>query len=113
MDCSIAVNYLKERIRLTNGCGLPCEECRLSRIHSGFDMSCGELEQYCPERAVEILQKWSNEKPVKTRLEDFTEKYPNYLRETKDDTPNVCCKYLGYIDKCPLIKCSECWSKPV
>lgn len=113
IDCSITKNYLSEKARLTNNCKIRCEDCELSEWRNGMHLSCCNLERQYPERAVEILQKWSDENPVKTRLDDFTEKYPNYFREPKDDTPNVCCKYLGYIDKCPLTKCSKCWDMPL
>lgn len=109
IDCSIAVNYIKEKARLTKSCTISCGACMLSEQNTGFGGACYEFEMEMPEKAVEILQKWSDENPVKTRLDDFTEKYPNYFREPKDDTPNVCCRYLGYIDKCPLTKCSKCW----
>lgn len=95
-------------------CGDPeSEDCPLHRLNNGSGYGCATFISHEPERAVEILQKWSDENPVKTRLDDFKEKYPNYFREPKDDTPNVCCRYLGYIDKCPLTKCSKCWDMPL
>ena len=110
IDCSNTINFFKEKERLTKDCKMNCEDCPLHRLNNGSGYGCATFISHEPERAVEILQKWSDENPVKTRLDDFTEKYPNYFREPKDDTPNVCCKYLGYIAKCPLTKCSECWN---
>lgn len=115
VDCSNIVNFYKEKDRLTKNCKIRCEECPLSRVNnkSKEQYGCYDFINKHTERAVEIMQKWSDENPVKTRLDDFTEKYPNYFREPKDDTPNVCCRYLGYIDKCPLTKCSKCWDMPL
>ena len=113
IDCSNTINFFKEKERLTKDCNIECEECPFYRKNNGMDVGCGMLIKLHTERAVEILQKWSDENPVKTRLDDFKEKYPNYFRESKDDTPNVCCRYLGYIDKCPLTKCSKCWDMPL
>lgn len=113
IDCYNTINFFKEKNRLTKDCDMHCNDCRLSSNNNGEDCDCGYLLKFHPEKAVKIMQKWSDENPVKTRLDDFTEKYPNYFREPKDDTPNVCCRYLGYIDKCPLTKCSECWNMPL
>ena len=113
IDCSNTINFFKEKERLTKNCNIACVECPFYRKNNGMDVGCNILIRHHTEKAVEILQKWSEENPVKTRLDDFKEKYPNYFRETKDDTPNVCCRYLGYIDKCPLTKCSKCWNMPL
>ena len=113
IDCSNIINFFKEKERLTKDCKMNCEDCPLHRLNNGSGYGCATFISHEPERAVEILQKWSDENPVKTRLDDFKEKYPNYFMEPKDDTPNVCCRYLGYIDKCPLTKCSKCWDMPL
>ena len=113
IDCSNTINFFKEKNRLTKDCDIYCSNCRLSSNNNEENYDCGYLLNFHPEKAVEIMQKWSDENPVKTRLDDFKEKYPNYFREQKDDTPNVCCKYLGYIAKCPLTKCSKCWDMPL
>ena len=113
IDCSNTINFFKEKERLTKDCKMNCEDCPLHRLNNGSGYGCATFISHEPERAVEILQKWSDENPQKTRLDDFKEKYPNYFREPKDDTPNVCCRYLGYIDKCPLTKCSKCWDMPI
>lgn len=113
IDCSNIVNFIKEINRLTNNCCIDCSECPLSDENNEQGLSCNIFVKNCPEQAVLIVQKWSDENPVKTRLDDFTEKYPNYFKDPIDDIPNVCCKYLGYIDKCPLTKCSKCWNMPL
>lgn len=114
VDCTNIINFFNEKKRLTENCSIACGNCPISQLRydeTGEDTgSCNYLIAKYPNKAVEIIQKWSDENPQKTRLDDFTEKYPNYFREPKDDTPNVCCKYLGYIAKCPLTKCSECWN---
>lgn len=113
IDCYNTINFFKEKNRLTKDCDMHCNDCRLSSNNNGEDCDCGYLLKFHPEKAVEILQKWSDENHVKTRLDDFKEKYPNYLKEAKDGTPTACCRHLGYIDKCPLTKCSKCWNMPL
>ena len=74
IDCSIAINYIKEKARLTENCTISCGACMLGASNTGENMECYVFENNMPEKAVEIIQEWSNEIPVKTRLDDFKEK---------------------------------------
>lgn len=114
VDCSNIVNFYKEKDRLTKNCKIRCEECPLSRVNnkSKDQYGCYDFINKHAEKAVEIMQKWSDENPVKTRLDDFKEKYLNHTRY-RNGRPHVCCKNLGYIDECPITECSECWNMPV
>lgn len=61
------------------------------------------------------VEKWSKEHPLRTRLQDFREKYPHAMMET-DGTPTICCIDLGYrqYDCDPLKEnCVDCWNMPV
>lgn len=46
--------------------------------------------------------------PVKTRLEDFLEKYPKAYVSVEGE-PCACAKNLGYVEECPLKNCVDCW----
>ena len=124
IDCSNTVNFFKEKERLTNNCRISCLECPLNLKYNGMDVGCSTLIRLHPEKAVEILQKWSDENPVKTRLDDFKEKYPDYQRD-EDNYPTICVRRLGYKqeicknDRPPLSPfefnpeyCNECWDMP-
>ena len=116
IDCSNIVNLFKEKNRLTKDCDIYCSNCRLSSNNNEENYDCGYLLNFHPEKAVEIMQKWSDENPVKTRLDDFREKYPNHKTHVTDGMPCVCCKNLGYTDECPIIECKtckNCWDMPL
>lgn len=72
-------------------------------------------EKEKPQKVIEIVQKWSDEHPAKTLLDDLKEKYPNYQKSFKDGTPSICPYKLGYEDSgnCPADTCKECWNRPL
>lgn len=69
-----------------------------------------------PEKAIAIVQKWSDEHPRKTYLSEFLKNYPNVLFDD-NGIPTVECPYrLGLIsaDECEKNhSCIECWNQPV
>lgn len=64
------------------------------------------------KKLMQVQEKFSDENHIKTRLEDFTEKYPNHTKD-EHDVPHVCCGYLGYTDNCHGNNCIRCWDMPV
>lgn len=73
---------------------------------------CGVDEMNKEERAklISDVEQWSKEHPLRTRLQDFREKYPNALLYY-DGTPKPCCSDLGYCKECPEVTtCEECWN---
>ena len=119
-----AVKYFKEKKRMLNslgrtkwGCyGVECSNCPLYFNNSGIKVNCEEFELSYPERAIEIIEKWSQEHPQKTMLSDFLEKYPNAQLD-KSGTPCVCPDELGYCEgrycKPNELDCVKCWNRPL
>lgn len=103
IDCSNIVNFFKERDRLTKNCKIRCEECPLSRVNnkSKEKYGCYDFINKHAEKAVEILQKWSDENQQKTIKDDFLEKYPNAPLQLGMKVPWLCPKKLGYKIDCP------------
>lgn len=68
------------------------------------------------ERAklIRDVEQWSKEHPLRTRLQDFLEKYPN-APHSDNGTPVICCANLGYDENWVLCNsdCVACWNKPV
>lgn len=95
-----ALTFLKEKSRLTKGCSISCEECRISSVNNFKKIGCQNFIDTNPEMAVEIIEKWSKEIPAKTFLSDFKEKYPNAIMIKCSDklAPRFCPSHLGY---CP------------
>ena len=114
-----AIEYLKEKSRMTKECHILCKDCPVSDHNNGIQGGCGILQNEHPEKAVAIVQKWSEEHPQKTFLSDFLEKYPNAPMNKKGFPSIVCPCDLGYIDKeCQSSTpfnhyCKECWNRPL
>lgn len=119
IDCNITTNYLTERYRMTQK-GKLCEvcygtECPLCAKNNGVGIACVELESSYPEKAISIVQRWSDEHPQRTYLSEFLEHYPNASLHD-DGTPHLCPSDLGWNDsrKCrEQSNCIECWNQTV
>lgn len=121
IDCTKTENYLAEKQRMTKEqqdgvCKLKCSGCPLSSFNNGSrDMvPCFAFEKLYPEKAIEIVQKWSNEHPQKTYLSEFLKNYPN-APLVHDGTPEICLRKLGLTDikTCRVGGCVECWNQPI
>ncbi len=115
MNCSITENYFAEKARMTENCRIACVNCPLSVYNNGEKITCTRYETKYIDRAMEIVQKWSDEHPQKTLLDDLKEKYPNY-NIGNDGVPIFCPYELGY-EGCEVYrqcsaKCVECWNRP-
>lgn len=112
-----AVLFLKEWKRMCDDMSCCVGGCP---INIEFADECGVAVRENPEKAVEIVEKWSRENPVKTMMDDFLEKFPNAPKD-EDGTPIHCCPYyVGYVLNrgCPEVdgremECIECWSRPL
>ena len=95
IDCSVTVNFFREWRRYCGG--RRCGYCDLSE-HNECGFPACQVKDF-PEKAVEVIQAWSDEHPVKTRLDDILEKYPKV--ECYDDgTPTFSPCRLGYCTEC-------------
>lgn len=112
-------NYLVEKRRMLNSLGrtsgicdgIECDTCPLSSWKNDENLSCGQLEIEYPLKATEIVRKWAEEHPRKTRKELLKSAFPN---ASIDD---ICVLKLGLcsIDDCRNIggDCFRCWNTEV
>mgnify|MGYP001139286985 FL=1 len=75
IDCSKTENYLIEKLRMTKRakseiCKIKCSDCPLCSKNNGISeyISCISFEMYHPEKAIEIVQRWSDAHPQRTYL---------------------------------------------
>ena len=107
-----ALKFIKEFYRMCDYySGGFCKGCPRKE-----EPSCDSSTMSDEELAKLIIdvEKWSKEHPLRTRLQDFLEKYPNaYICES--GLPSACCNSLGYCDGCDDAKniCEVCWNMPV
>ena len=120
IDCSKTQNYFTEKLRMTkrtkNGlCKIKCSNCPLCSNNNGEGLSCPTFEMYYPEKAIEVVQKWSNEHPRKTYLSEFLNNYPNALLDKNGVPQNLCPSRFGLknLENCGEISCVECWNQPI
>lgn len=130
-DCSKTVDFIKARERMCDFYdGWTCDGCPLNANNNGAGTHCGDFVAENTEKAVELVQKWSDEhqepKP-KTYADDFFEKFPkaskSYLTQ-KDYESGIafptakrfhiygigsgCCME----EDCTRERQARCWSKP-
>lgn len=118
IDCSKTVNFLKENDRMCHSIinGSECgTSCLLSYENNGTYCGCNEFMLHYPEKAIAIVQKWSDENPQRTYLSEFLKNYPNALLND-DGTPTFCPYRLGLMgaDDCRKDgNCVKCWTQPI
>ena len=120
MDCSKTIDFFSELKRLCSlrrTCGAIAhnEQCPL---HGFCEITYSKIYAEDAIKAVENLQKWSDEHPKKTYAQDFLEKFPEAQRGS-DGTPFVCRKTI-YGEVPPKDKrcdrreaCKNCWNEPM
>lgn len=123
IDCSKTENYFAERRRMTktrNGaqyiCKLDCADCLLSAKNNGTGVTCMDLEMLNPEKAIAIVQNWSDEHPSKTYLSEFLKHYPNAPLGDGGTPTGICPYELGLMgaDDCRNNgDCVKCWNQPI
>lgn len=127
IDCAKTENYFAEKLRMTKRrkiygnaymCKIDCANCPLNSLNNGTnDMtSCSDFEALYPEKAIAIVQKWSDEHPQKTYLSEFLKNYPNAPLNGNKIPAGICPFHLGVMDRneCNDYKrCVECWNQPV
>lgn len=116
IDCSVTVNFLREFKRMCDG-HEQCLQCALDDPVRSEGVSCNQYCKIHPDKAVEIIQKWSDEHSVKTRLDDLLEKYPN--ARIDNSPPHFFPYALGYCEDCHNCVLNDrrghkvCWHEPL
>jgi hypothetical protein len=121
IDCSKTENYFAEKRRMAkraeNGlCKLVCSNCPLCSVNNNKGQSCTAFEMLYPEKAIEAIQRWSDEHPPKTYLSEFLKHYPNALLKDDGTPKGICLHELGAtsLDNCEVDNaCAKCWNQPV
>lgn len=114
IDCSTVVGFTREASRLCDTYR-DCDKCPMTR-RKKCPMMLLDYDDPDVQSVVDALQAWSDEHPVKTRLDDLLEKYPKAWMEANSSV--VAPWKLGYCRNCS--KCSlngrllpDCWGEPV
>lgn len=117
MDCNKTINFLHELKRLCDS----RDECVANAANKEdcpmFGICRFTYSKICAkdaEKAIEIVQKWSDEHPKKTYVQDFFEKFPDAQRlgTAKNEYPSACRNTI-YNKRCPGEGCYKCWNEPM
>lgn len=119
IDCSKTENYFAEKVRMMkrakNGlCKLGCSNCPLCSINNNKGQSCTAFEMLYPEKAIEIVQRWSDEHPQKTFLTELLKIFPNTPLNDDGTPKGICLHELGAtsLDNCEVDNaCTKCWNQ--
>lgn len=121
IDCSKTENYLAEKKRMSKTtesgvCKVGCAKCPFGSRNNGVGECCTSFELHFPKKAIELVQKWSNEHPQRTYLTEFLEHYPNAELD-ENGIPKICRWKLGLAAikerNCVEGDCIKCWNQPV
>lgn len=127
LDCSKTENFLKEQSRMCikyrsypnacRGCPLSCWN---NKSPKGDLITCCDILSENPQRAVEIVQKWSDGHPQKTLLTEFLKSYPNAKLNNRGYPEYIIPCELGAIHKVCAYhynsscdECQDCWDTPI
>lgn len=123
IDCNIAKNYFNEKLRMTKRtrkglCKIDCSVCPLCSENNGTseNLLCGSFEAIYPEKAIEIVQRWSDEHPQKTYLSELLKAFPNAQLNDSGMPKGMCPHELGLKDiDCGKTDnaCVKCWNQPI
>ena len=104
-DCSKTEEFFKELKRMCGKFNSTCVGCKIYSLC--FDTGCYSFIKDNPQEAIEIVQKWSDENPIKTRQSEFLKMFPQVI--LFDDVINICPNVLTTIPDCSLKKrCDDC-----
>ena len=121
MDCNKTIDFFAELKRLCSlrrTCGAIAhdEQCPM---HGFCEITYSKIYAEDAIKAVENLQKWSDEHSKKTYAQDFFEKFPKAPKDklAKSEYPDAC-RNMIYGGGCPKIdpeidSCYECWNEPM
>ena len=104
--------------KLTNTgvCKIKCTNCPLSDKNNGEGRFCVDYESHYPERAIAIVQQWSDEHPQKTYLTELLKIFPNTPLNDDGTPKGICLHELGAtsLDNCEVDNaCAKCWNQPI
>lgn len=110
IDCTKTENYLAVKLRL---CEIGCNGCPLAFVNNDKKISCEKFETRYPQRAIELIQQWSDQHLQKTYLSEFLEHYPSAQLNDKG-LPLICPHLLGLMrrEDCGA-DCIKCWNQVI
>lgn len=121
MDCNKTTNFLAELQRLCDS----RDRCMANEANKEQCPMFGFCEDALTRigikdatKLIEAIQKWSDEHPKKTYVQDFFEKFPD-AQSCSDGSPFVCRERIyggihSTLENCDYTgACYRCWNEPL
>lgn len=109
-----AVEYLKQKKRMTKDCKTGCDNCPFTYTKTG--QTCINFQYDHPEKAVSIVEEWAKEHLLKTYQTVLLEKFPD-VRTDEDGAPYTCVTHIfgekARPSDCGDCSCYDCWNREV
>lgn len=105
-------DVLKEYARMVKPnksdiCTIDCDDCPISKNNNGMKFVCYSFFRLHPEKATEIIRKWSEEHPQKTRGDLIREHFPDARLDNLQPCSILGCRWES--KNCNRFKdCDEC-----
>lgn len=86
---------------------ITCDNCPMCATRNGINSSCDDLLIKNPDKANEIILKWCEEHPIKTRQSEFLKMFPN-VRIDDNAVVRICPIFVDANFNCVSIDCPKC-----
>ena len=83
-----------------------CQECPVFYKQTETGLSCEDFIRHCPDKANEIILKWCEEYPIKTRQSEFLKMFPN--AKINNGVVVICPKNVEATLRCDTKDCGKC-----
>lgn len=83
-----------------------CKSCPLGNVENNNGIACGTFVRYCADKANEIIIKWCEEHPIKTRQSEFLKMFPN--AKIDNGVVVICPKNVEVTLRCGAKDCGKC-----
>ena len=105
-------DFVRDYVRMCNSFEA-CDNCPLCSCNCLESRTFASMEMGDIDQITAAVDDWSKAHPIRTRLVDFLEKYPNAPRG-ETGVPIACTGSLGYskLNECPG-DCDKCWKTPL
>ena len=104
-----AVLFLKTISRMCSSYDLQCNDCPIGIEGKKEYLDCYSFIKFHIEDTIEIVEKWMEEHPAKTRKLMLLEMFPK-TPLNEEEVPNICPLNVGAKIKC-LNKCGKCYKE--
>ena len=84
-----------------------CKSCPLGCNNNRKGITCDYIVRAYPDKANEIILKWCEEHPIKTRQSEFLKMFPN-VRIDDNAVVRICPIFVDANFNCVSIDCPKC-----